>query len=135
MIRTPAVLLALTMTLGGCSSGPSAGGPPTVRRSPNAIAQAELADPSVNMLTIYDAIQQLRPSWFRSPRAVSVSSGSNGPAVMINDSFSSVDQLRGMRATEVSRVEYMSAADATTLYGTGYANGLIKVTTTRGRPR
>lgn len=135
MIRTAAVLLALTIPLGGCSSGPAAGGTPPVRRSPNVIVQTELAEASVNTLTIYDAIQQLRPSWFRAPRAVSVNAGSGGPAVMINDSFSSVDQLRGMRATEVSRAEFISAADATTLYGTGYANGLIKVTTTRGRAR
>jgi hypothetical protein len=32
-----------------------------------------------------------------------------------------------MRATDVTGLEFLSGADATTLYGTGYVNGMIRV--------
>ena len=132
MIRTTFVLLALTMTLGGCSSGGTRAAGTTTRRNPNVITQAELAEPSVNTLTLYDAIQRLRPNWLRARGAASINNVNTLPGVMINESFSSVDMLRGMRATDVTQMEFMSGADATTLYGTGYVNGLIKVKTGSG---
>ena len=62
--------------------------------------------------------------------ATSVSGGNNlMPAVMVNESPSSLDVLGSMRTTDVTLVQFMSGADATTLYGTGYVNGLIKVRT------
>jgi hypothetical protein len=40
-----------------------------------------------------------------------------------------MEVLRSMRPSDVTVVEFMSGADATTLYGTGYVNGLIRVRT------
>jgi hypothetical protein len=135
MNRTATVLLALMITLGGCASGGGgdtvqADGTTRVRRNPNVISQQELADASINTLTLYDAITRLRPNWLRQRGATSITGLSNMmPGVMINESFSQIDALHSLRSTDASSVEYMSGADATTLYGTGYVNGLIKVKT------
>ena len=136
MIRITAVL-ALTLLLPACSGG--GGGQagdvaqvraPSTRRNPNEIAPTELADPAIMSLTVFDAIQRLRPNWLRQRGATSVSGGNNlMPAVMVNESPSTLDALGSMRTTDVTLVQFMSGSDATTLYGTGYVNGLIKVRT------
>jgi hypothetical protein len=128
MIRTATVLLALTLTLAGCSGAPRTG-TSAPRRNTNVITSAELADPSINTLSLYDAIQRLRPTWLRNRGVTSVSNGSTLPQVMVNESLSTFDMLRGLRSADVSGLEFLSGADATTLYGTGYVNGLIKVRT------
>ena len=137
MSRIHAVI-ALTLVVGACSGGGGGGEAgevaevraPTTRRNPNELNQAELAEPSVISLTLFDAIQRLRPNWLRQRGATSIAGGGNTlPAVMINESPSSFDALRSMRPSDVTGISYMSGADATTLYGTGYVNGLIKVKT------
>jgi hypothetical protein len=130
MRRIAAIALALTVAaqLAACASGGGTPGETRVRRNPNQLTADELSDPSVNSLTALDAVQRLRPTWLRSRGATSVSSSSGQlPAVMINDSFQTIDALGGLRATDVQTMEFLSGADATTLYGTGYVNGLIKV--------
>jgi PBP1b-binding outer membrane lipoprotein LpoB len=140
MTRTAAVL-ALTLVFAACSSGgggteaaPGAAQTTAPRRNPNELNTTELADPAIMSLTLYDAIQRLRPNWLRQRGATSIAnSGNQAPQVMVNDSPSSMDALHSMRPTDVTGVQFMSGADATTLYGTGYVNGLIKVRTGGGR--
>ena len=137
MSRTHAVL-ALALVVSACSGGGggAAAGDvaavqaPTTRRNPNELNSIELTEPSVSSLTLFDAIQRLRPNWLRQRGATSITGGGNTlPAVMINESPSSFDVLRSMRPSDVTGVTFMSGADATTLYGTGFVNGLIKVRT------
>ena len=136
MTRITAVLaLALLAACSGAGGGGQAGDvaqvrAPSTRRNPNEIAPTELSDPAIMSLNLFDAIQRLRPNWLRQRGATSVSGGNNlMPAVMVNESPSSLDVLGSMRTTDVTLVQFMSGADATTLYGTGYVNGLIKVRT------
>ena len=132
MTRSAAVLLALVLALdlGACASSGGGGGTSAPRRNPNQLTAAELNEPSVISLTLLDAIQRLRPTWLRQRGATSISAGGDVlPRVMINESPSSIETLRTLRPSDVSSAEYMSGADATTLYGTGYVNGLIRVRT------
>ena len=41
--------------------------------------------------------------------------------------------LDQMSTENIETMRYLSASDATTKYGTGYAGGVIEVTTRRGR--
>jgi hypothetical protein len=130
MNRPAAFLLALTITLAACAS-PAGGTAKTTARRGNStlITAAELDQPSLQALSLYDAIQRLRPTWLRQRGATSVMNNSGTPQVMVNEAHSSLDALSGLRPTDVTSVEFLSAADATTQYGTGYVNGLIKVRT------
>jgi hypothetical protein len=134
MTRSAAVVstLLLALHVGACASG-SAGGEPRTRRNPNVISAEELTAPSITSLTLMDAIQRLRPTWLRQRGATSISAGGDVlPRLMINESPSALDALTSLRPSDVSSVEFMSGADATTLYGTGYVNGLIRVRTGGG---
>jgi len=118
--------LALALGLGACagaaSGGTSGGG---VRRSSNRIDEVELA--TVAETDVYMAINRLRPAWLRA--------GSRGtlPEILLDGTPQSggPEVLRNFRAADVSLLEYMSASDATTRYGTGYTAGAILVTTKR----
>ena len=45
-----------------------------------------------------------------------------------------VDYLYRISSSQIARIEYLSALDATTRYGTGYMGGLIIVRTVNSRP-
>ena len=49
----------------------------------------------------------------------------------VNDVVQDIEMLRGIRASEIVEMSYISASDATTRFGTGYVNGLINVVTAR----
>lgn len=119
-------LFALTLSVAGCASGGGGGTESGVRRgSSNRIIAEELA--TVSELDLFSAVQRLRPAWLRS--------GSRGtlPEVILNGTpqAGGVEALRSFRATDVSALDFMSASDATTRYGTGYTAGAIVITTVR----
>jgi hypothetical protein len=137
MNRCAVFVLSLVLAIHVSACAGSAGGEASadagaarVRRNPNVLTAEELSEPSIISLTLMDAIQRLRPNWVRARGATSISAGGDVlPRVMINESPSQLDVLRSLRPSDVTSAEFMSGADATTLYGTGYVNGLIKVKT------
>lgn len=122
-------LFALTLGVAGCASGgggSGSGGEATGgRRSSNRITAEELA--TVAELDLHAAVNRLRPAWLRA--------GSRGtlPVVILDGSPQSggVDVMGSIRAGDVANLEFMSASDATTRYGTGYTAGAIVITTRR----
>jgi len=122
----PIILLA-SVFLGSCASG---GGSPRsdVRRDPNLITQEDLSGQPAG--TAYDAVQRLRPTWLRSRGTLSMGTTGTGslPRVFVADrDFGALRSLRDIQLDSVSEIEFMSARDATTRYGTGYAGGIIHV--------
>lgn len=87
----------------------------------------------VTELNALDAIRRLRPNWLRSratPTPAAFASGGVLPALRVDNSErSSLDELQSMPVRDVQEIRFMSASDATTMYGTGYTNGLILVRT------
>jgi hypothetical protein len=87
---------------------------------------------ALDVASTYDAIQRLRPTWLQTRGATSVSGGVAVPRVHINDSRTgTLDDLRSLPSTAVEAMQFYNAADATTLFGTGYPGGLIEVRTRR----
>tara|TARA_Y100000588_G_C14187446_1_gene896488 strand:- start:1128 stop:1460 length:333 start_codon:yes stop_codon:yes gene_type:complete len=84
-------------------------------------------------LNVYQVIERNRPQWFnagRSAPTLGYAEGGRFARVVLNGAlYGDLDDLRRINTVEVTRLEYMSARDATTRFGTGYAGGAILVST------
>jgi hypothetical protein len=117
--------LLLTLALSSCASGGATGGQ---RRNPNVITNAELRQTDAEGLTAFQAIQRMRPQWLRGRGVDSFGGGAALPKVLVEEApFGEVDDLRSMDAYDVDEIRFLSAADATTRFGTGYPAGAILV--------
>ena len=113
--------------LAACASSGGAAGP---RRGGNTITAEELKEPALAGLNTYDAIQRLRPNWLRERGSSSIrQSGDNFPKAIINDVPYPLDYLKSVGVPEVTEMQFISASDATTKYGTGFPNGAVLVLT------
>jgi outer membrane receptor protein involved in Fe transport len=124
------MVLFLAVVVLGCASSGTTRAP----RNPNLITLEELEELPAG--TAYDAVQRLRPNWLRSRSATVGRSGRgevNLPAVFADGVyFGPIDSLGrfGIEAIEV--IEFLSARDATTQYGTGYPGGVIHLQLRKG---
>ncbi len=84
-------------------------------------------------LSAWEAVRTLNPRWLRS-RSVSVNYGPSYARVVVDGTVRRVlGYLDQMSTENIETMRYLSASDATTKYGTGYAGGVIEVTMRRGR--
>jgi hypothetical protein len=117
------------LLLWGCASTQQTGSTASTRRNPNLITAEEITGASSK--DAFEAVQLLRPQWLRT-RGVSSPTSLEAieVAVYVNGSrYGSVENLRGVPAANVIEIRYLSATDATTLYGTGNLGGAIMVKT------
>ena len=122
----PACGVVLTLAVSACaaaSQGPARG-------DRNVITRAELEAQPVS--DAYEAVARLRPSWLRRPLAPTMQAGGNPVMVYVDrQQFGTSESLRGLTTEHIERIEFVSARDATTRYGTGHPSGVIEVTTRR----
>jgi hypothetical protein len=131
----------VSLTLLGCLPPSGVAGPTHPRKSLTEISRAEIEAESSRLVTAYDIIYALRPSMLVSrdlaqPTRSSavVPQARRGIAVYVDGLlFGGVESLTTIAAGAVRDVRWLSAADATTRYGTGNASGAIVVTTWSGR--
>lgn len=76
-----------------------------------------------------ELLQQLRPQFLRSRGALSIRDPAAGhPVVYMNNMrYGDIESLRTIGIEEIDEIHYISAADATTRWGTGHAGGVIQV--------
>lgn len=114
--------MALVLGVAGCAS--SGGG--SVRpegATSTRIVQAELEP--LGQISPLRAIERLRPRWLRSR-------GGSSPVLHVDGARrNSLRDIETYQLSEIARIDYMSASDATTRFGTGYDGGAILVTTRR----
>jgi hypothetical protein len=112
--------VALALGLAGCaSSGGGASRPEGA--TPNRIVQAELQP--LGQISPLRAIERLRPRWLRTRSG-------DEPRLLVDGSVrNSLQDLNSYQLSDIDRIEYMSASDATTRFGTGYTGGAILVFT------
>lgn len=119
---TVVLALALAAGVAGCASSGGGSSRPAGSSSTR-IVQAELAQ--LSEMNARQAIERLRPRWMQSR------SGDTVVLYVDGARRSSVQDLETMRISDIEQMEYMSAGDATTRYGTGHAGGAILVRTKR----
>lgn len=117
--------LLLLLTLVACG----ATGPARRSASSDILARAEIE--ASRATNAYELLQQLRPQFLRNRGAQSVKDPRAGYAVVyINDMpHGDLEILRSVSVTEIDEIRYISAADATTRWGTGHTGGVIQVRT------
>ena len=121
--------LTLAASLSACATGQLA----PLQGDPDALTSAELSHSKAP--TMYEAIEQLRPRFLRTRGPSSLlNSSAMGPAVIVDQSvLGGIETLVDIPLGDVAAVRYVGAWDAATRHGPGYANGVIEVTTWRGR--
>lgn len=119
---------AFVVFLAACATGSGLERPE--RGATDFIAAAEM-EPWAGQ-DLYVVIQRLRPKWFQTPKAANMQGPL--PVSIIIDGLrqgGSVEILRSFRTSDAQDVRFLSASDATTLYGTGAMSGAIVITTKR----
>jgi hypothetical protein len=120
------LLIAFALAIGaaGCASGGGSNRP--AGATTNRIVEAELTE--LGQLDALQAVQRLRSRWLQGRAG----SASLPPVLYVDGSRrGTADDLRFIRADEISTIEFMSANDATTRFGTGHTGGAILVTNRR----
>jgi len=118
--------IALLMGLAGCASAGGGGSSSGRGGNPNRITQENLIDQSYQSIDLLSLIQQIRPRWLTNR-------GRGNTRVIVDGAarMGGIDELRSFRVPDIQEVEFLSASDATTRFGTGYEAGAILVQTRR----
>jgi hypothetical protein len=136
------LLASMVLLAWGCASAPAG----ERSRSDGQVITAEAIERSRHA-TVLDLIQAERPNWLRTRgggtlRTTEVTDARTGDRVDVMDlpplavyldgaRYGTLADLQGMRPAQVSRLEFLSAAQATGRFGTNHVNGAILVTTGR----
>jgi hypothetical protein len=122
------ITLASAALLGaGCAS--SGGGASATSRTTAryVVTQTELVN--VSDRSVYEALQQLRPTFLRSRDIQTTSHQEITPVAVFVDGGQTegLDVLRTIRASTVKELRFYEPAEANTKFGTGHNGGLIEV--------
>lgn len=127
MTRRSLLIIFAPIIIGACASASGGNGSSTSPRDRNLITAEEIA--GLNVATAFDIVRQLRPEFLRSRGTMSMRQADSEFAVVYMNGMrmGGPDQLHQIRATDVQAIRYISAADATTRWGTGHTGGVIEV--------
>jgi hypothetical protein len=119
------VLVALGLVI---ASACASGGPAGSSRNPDLITRDQFNEVEQHA---YGIISRLRPAWLRARTQETINISEPAFAQVFVDDVpqGDVDALYNIPPGQIDRIEYMSALDATTRFGTGFAGGLIIVRT------
>jgi len=126
-LRRP-LLVSLLVTIAACASaGGGAGG--GSGGDPNVLTAAEISSAKAGEASAYEAIQRLRPQFFRTRGRLGSEPGGDVSVSVDGGPLSTLDALRNVPATTVKEIRYLSANDAAQRYGVrAYSGPVILVT-------
>ena len=117
-------LLAACASVGG-GAGASSGG------DPNVLTAAEISSAKAGEASAYEAVQRLRPQFFRTRGRLGTDPGGDVSVSVDGGPLSTVDALRNVPATTVKEIRYLSANDAAQRYGVRANSGPVILVTQR----
>lgn len=81
--------------------------------------------------TAFTVVQRYRSGWLRARSQGSFTSSTPDYAVVFVDEmrYGDINSLSRISTSNIETIEYISATDATTRYGTGYPGGIIRIHT------
>ena len=122
MLRAGGLLCLLIVSACATTGSPERGSLDVVTRAEMDAVHAEDA---------YSLLQRLRPQFLRSRGSVSMRNAADAyPLVYLNNvRHGGVSSLRDIPVTDIQEIRFISAADATTRWGTGHGSGVIMVST------
>ena len=123
-----ALAVSLAVTVVGCASTGAGGG---TGSGTNVITVAAIEEISDTATDAYSVVSRLRPLWLRPRGTGSFGQGGQpSPLVVYLDGarYGSIDTLRSIDSNIVREMQYLSASEATTRFGTGHDQGAILVT-------
>ncbi|MEK9499727.1 hypothetical protein [Gaopeijia maritima] len=121
MTRPRLALMTLLVALVAGSACSTAGTGSSSRNS-SVVSAEELQ--TVATFSVMDALRRIRPAWLRAR------SNASPPVVVVDGvRMGSVEVLHTLRADQFVEIRHRTGSDATTLYGTGVAGGVIELTT------
>lgn len=99
-----------------------------IRRRTNQISAEELAD--YRHLNARDAIQQLRPRWFRTrSREDSFGTPEDAISVYVSNFFrGGPDELRRLNVSDIERIDFLTEQQAFQRFGSQHRNNAILIT-------
>lgn len=110
------ILVTVCFLVVSCGPG---GGSSQTGGMRDAITAEEIV--AANVYNVYDAVTKLRPLFLQQR-------GSSPPVVYVdNVGYGGPATLRDIFTTNIQRIEYIGASDATTRFGTGHSGGAIMV--------
>ncbi len=106
----------------------------------DAITREQIA--SLPNLDAEAIVRLLQPSWLRARTQATIGTAQRAietgadpaiyPVVFLDEfQWGPLETLAQFRSQEIERIEFLHALDATTLYGTGYLGGIIRVVSRR----
>lgn len=129
MRRVAALLLiAVTLPLASCVTRAAPVSIPF--RRPALITDAQLEEARGHAQNVWEVIERLRPNWLVS-RAATMRERIDPVVYVDGTRFGSVESLVEIPLTGVIAILRVGPQDATLLYGTGHAGGIIAVSTGR----
>ena len=122
------VLMLFVLLAAACSSTGGGGG----GGNPDLITREQIEQMPEG--SAYTIIQRFRSSWLRARQPATLGNASPAYAEVFVDEmrYGDISSLNRIGSSNIESIQYISATDATTRYGTGYMGGIIRVNT-RGR--
>ena len=130
-VLLPGMLMGIAACSAGGSMGTSGDGPGGTSRDYITRSQIEDVDG-----TAFNVVQQFRPRWLRVRTQSTPWNPDPAYAMVFLDrlAFGPISTLNRISTTQIDRIEFLNARDATTLHGTGYVGGIIRVVTRQSGP-
>jgi hypothetical protein len=125
MRKTTIPLFAMALLAPACATTSDSSS--DTPRDRNVITYEELV--SLSAVSLYEAIQRLRPAWLRSRGPMSGGGATRSyPQVFMDGvQLGDIETLKTLRRDGVRELRFIPARDATTRFGTGYMAGVIEI--------